>query len=88
MDKEFLAELAETSVPCRGMTREFFADPNDEDELFDDTSIAVDACYSCPLMIRCGEQAIKHHKLIPDGVMGGYTAAERKKIVRSRRAKV
>lgn len=87
MDKDFLAELAETSIPCRGREREFFADPNDEDELADPT-VAVNLCYTCPLMIPCGEQALKHHKLIPDGVMGGYTAAERKKLVRSRRAKV
>lgn len=87
MDKEFLLELSETVVPCRSLQKEFFADPNDEDEL-DDQSVAINACFDCPLMLPCGEQALKHHKLFPHGVLGGWTPEDRKRILKERNGKV
>lgn len=83
MDNEFISLLADTVVPCRGMTKDFFADPEDEDEL-DDAQPAIDACYECPIMIQCGEHALKHHKLFRDGVLGGYTPEDRKRILKER----
>jgi hypothetical protein len=63
--------------PCASWPDAFFA----EIENVGDVQHAKQLCKTCPVMIQCGEHAMRFN--IPDGVWGGMSAGERK-ILRSK----
>ena len=65
---------------CRGMDPQVFH-PADEDELGAARAKAI--CESCPVLELCLELAITTKE--KDGVWGGRTALERRRLLRTRR---
>ena len=64
---------------CRGADPELFYPEDDEDEGVEAKAI----CAICPVREMCLEHAIVNREKI--GVWGGYTARERRRLVRQRR---
>ncbi len=67
---------------CRGLDPEIFFPPSEEED--DATTAAAKAvCSQCPVQEPCLEHALGFRER--DGVWGGYTEKERRRIVRQRR---
>jgi len=64
---------------CKGIDPAVFYPDDDEDEGLD----AKEICATCPVREACLEHAITAREKI--GVWGGYTARERRRLVRQRR---
>ena len=64
---------------CKGAEPDLFYPKDDEDEGFEAKAI----CAICPVREVCLEHAIVNREKI--GVWGGYTARERRRLVRQRR---
>jgi WhiB family redox-sensing transcriptional regulator len=65
---------------CKGLEPEvFYPDPDDEGE----ASIAKAVCMGCAVRVACLEFALSHRE--KEGVWGGATERERRRIVRQRR---
>ena len=64
---------------CKGIDPAVFYPDDDEDEGLD----AKEICATCPVREACFEHAITAREKI--GVWGGYTARERRRLVRQRR---
>ncbi len=65
---------------CRGLDPEiFFPDPDDEEAASD----AIEICGECPARELCLEWAIARRE--KNGVWGGATVRERRRIIRRRR---
>lgn len=65
------------ALPCSDLTELFYsADPAD-------IAHARTVCAGCPHRTRCLARALEHRE--PDGVWGGFTADERKRILRDDR---
>ena len=64
---------------CKGIEPEIFYPEDDEDEGIE----AKDICALCPVREACLEHAIAAREKV--GVWGGYTARERRRLVRQRR---
>jgi len=65
---------------CRGIDPQVFH-PADEDELGAERAKAI--CATCPVLEPCLELAITSKE--QDGIWGGRTALERRRLVRARR---
>lgn len=65
---------------CRGIDAEVFY-PDTEDEV--DAAAAKAICTQCPVREACLEHALAHRER--EGVWGGTTERERRRIVRQRR---
>lgn len=63
---------------CRGLDPEIFYPPSDEE-----SEEAKSVCGECPVRQLCLEHALVHRER--DGVWGGLTERERRRIVRQRR---
>lgn len=65
---------------CKGLEPEvFYPDPEDETE----AAIAKAVCTTCAVRVACLEYALNHRE--KEGVWGGATERERRRIVRQRR---
>jgi WhiB family transcriptional regulator, redox-sensing transcriptional regulator len=64
---------------CKGVDPEVFYPEDDEDPGFE----AKEICATCPVRETCLEHAITAREKA--GVWGGYTARERRRLVRQRR---
>jgi WhiB family redox-sensing transcriptional regulator len=64
---------------CKGADPEVFYPEDDEDEAYEAKAI----CAICPVRETCLEHAITVREKI--GVWGGYTARERRRLIRQRR---
>ncbi len=64
---------------CRGIEPDVFY-PLDED---DDAEAAKEVCTACPVRQACLEHALSHRER--DGVWGGATERERRRMLRHRR---
>jgi WhiB family redox-sensing transcriptional regulator len=64
---------------CKGVDPTVFYPDDDEDPCDD----AKEICASCPVRETCLEHAIASREKV--GVWGGYTARERRRLVRQRR---
>jgi len=64
---------------CKGIDPTVFYPEDDEDPGFE----AKEICETCPVRETCLEHAITAREKI--GVWGGYTARERRRLVRQRR---
>lgn len=65
---------------CRGIDVEIFYPATDEDE---DAEAAKAVCAECPVRQACLEHALAHRER--EGVWGGATERERRRILRQRR---
>lgn len=65
---------------CRGIDAEIFYPPTDEEV---DASPAKEICAVCPVRQACLEHALAHRER--DGIWGGATERERRRILRQRR---
>lgn len=65
---------------CRGIDVEIFYPATDED---DDAEPAKAVCAECPVRQTCLEHALAHRER--EGVWGGTTERERRRILRQRR---
>jgi WhiB family transcriptional regulator, redox-sensing transcriptional regulator len=65
---------------CRGLDSEIFY-PDTEDEI--DALEAKSVCAQCPVRQPCLEHALAHRER--EGIWGGTTERERRRIVRQRR---
>lgn len=65
---------------CRGIDVEIFYPATDED---DDAEPAKAVCAECPVRQACLEHALAHRER--EGVWGGATERERRRILRQRR---
>ncbi len=65
---------------CRGVDPQIFH-PSEEDEVAADAAKAI--CARCPVVDSCLEFAISARE--KDGVWGGLTARERRRLIRQRR---
>jgi WhiB family redox-sensing transcriptional regulator len=72
-------EVGNDHLPCRQAPDVFFGTQG-EHYL---TRLAVEACNSCPIKQQCAEYAITFNG--PEGIWGGTTAGERKRLRRSRK---
>jgi WhiB family redox-sensing transcriptional regulator len=63
---------------CRGLDPTIFFPPTD-----DDAGAAKDVCGACPVRELCLEHALGHRER--EGVWGGCTERERRRIIRRRR---
>jgi WhiB family redox-sensing transcriptional regulator len=72
-------EVGDDHLPCRQAPDLYFASQSEHYY----TRLAVEACKRCPLMQQCGEYAIRHNET--EGVWGGLTVGERKRMRRSLR---
>lgn len=66
-------------LPCRQAPDLYFATVGEMHEI----RLAKKACQPCPIRAMCLEYALKHNE--HEGIWGGMTASERKKIRRHRR---
>jgi len=66
------------SAACRGVDPEIFYPPSDEE-----AGVAKSICAQCNVRQACLEYALAHRER--DGVWGGATERERRRIVRQRR---
>jgi WhiB family redox-sensing transcriptional regulator len=65
---------------CKGLEPEvFYPDPDDETE----AAVAKAVCTTCSVRVACLEYALNHRE--KEGVWGGATERERRRIVRQRR---
>ena len=69
------------NLPCRQAPDLFYPGNG---EMYD-IRLAKNACKSCPIRMICLEYALKHNET--EGIWGGMTVSERKKIRRERRAR-
>lgn len=65
---------------CRGVDPAVFHPPEDDDA---QAEIAKAICHACPVREVCLEHALVVRE--KDGVWGGFTARERRRLVRQRR---
>ena len=65
---------------CRGIDVEIFYPASDED---DDAEPAKAVCAECPVRQACLEHALAHRER--EGIWGGTTERERRRILRQRR---
>jgi WhiB family redox-sensing transcriptional regulator len=65
---------------CRGIDVEIFYPATDED---DDAEPAKAVCAECPVRQACLEHALAHRER--EGIWGGTTERERRRILRQRR---
>jgi WhiB family redox-sensing transcriptional regulator len=65
---------------CRGLDPAIFY-PSDEDEA--EAEVAKAVCGECPVREACLEHALARRE--KDGVWGGFTERERRRIIRQRR---
>jgi WhiB family redox-sensing transcriptional regulator len=65
---------------CRGLDVEIFYPPT-EDDL--DAAEAKEICAECPVRQACLEHALAHRE--HEGIWGGTTERERRRIIRQRR---
>jgi WhiB family redox-sensing transcriptional regulator len=65
---------------CRGLDAEIFYPPSEEEV---DAAEAKAVCAVCPVRQACLEHALAHRER--EGVWGGCTERERRRIVRQRR---
>jgi WhiB family transcriptional regulator, redox-sensing transcriptional regulator len=65
---------------CRGIDVEIFYPATDED---DDAEPAKAVCAECPVRQTCLEHALAHRER--EGIWGGTTERERRRILRQRR---
>jgi WhiB family redox-sensing transcriptional regulator len=63
---------------CRGLDPDIFYPPSDEE-----AEEAKAVCAECPVRQPCLEHALSHRER--DGVWGGLTERERRRIIRQRR---
>lgn len=68
-------EIAD-NLPCRQAPDLYFATQTEGHY----SQLAIRACSDCPIRQMCGEYAIKHNET--EGIWGGLTAGERKRIRR------
>ncbi len=67
-----------TMAACQGLDAEIFYPPND-----DDADIAKSVCAECAVRIACLDYAIDNRE--HQGIWGGVTARERRRMLRTRR---
>jgi WhiB family redox-sensing transcriptional regulator len=65
---------------CRGLDNEIFYPSSDEDF---DAAEAKEICAECPVRQACLEHALAHRE--HEGIWGGMTERERRRIIRQRR---
>ena len=63
---------------CRGLDPAIFYPPDDED-----SEAAKEICGVCPVQVACLEHALQTRE--KEGVWGGATERERRRIIRQRR---
>ncbi|MGH9207265.1 MAG: WhiB family transcriptional regulator [Acidimicrobiales bacterium] len=66
------------NAACRGIDPAIFYPPSDEE-----AEEAKAICYQCPVRQPCLEHALTHRER--DGVWGGATERERRRLIRHRR---
>jgi WhiB family redox-sensing transcriptional regulator len=69
-----------SKAACRGLDPQIFYPPTDEDE---DAAAAKAVCAVCPVHEACLEHALGYRE--KEGVWGGATERERRRIIRQRR---
>jgi WhiB family transcriptional regulator, redox-sensing transcriptional regulator len=65
---------------CRGLDPQIFYPPTDEE---DDAAPAKAVCASCPVREPCLEHALAYRE--KEGIWGGASERERRRIIRQRR---
>ena len=67
-------------LPCQNYPDAFFPDKLEHTYGASDIKMAKSLCKECPIVIECGKFAIKWEE---EGIWGGFTKAERKKLHRA-----
>jgi WhiB family redox-sensing transcriptional regulator len=70
----------QSAAACRGLEPQIFHPLTDEDE---DAAPAKGICNECPVRVPCLEYALGRRE--KDGIWGGATERERRRIIRQRR---
>ena len=69
---------------CNGLEASIFYPSDDDDDPLETNALeAKEVCASCRVRVSCLEHALASHER--DGVWGGATERERRKIIRQRR---
>jgi WhiB family transcriptional regulator, redox-sensing transcriptional regulator len=69
-----------SKAACQGLDPQIFYPATDEEA---DAAPAKTVCFSCPVREPCLEHALGHRE--KDGIWGGATERERRRIIRQRR---